>query len=134
MCILFQQACLKRYRQKFICFIEQEFVGYIDSYDAQTNTITFDKSIPQESRPEVGDAFFLYDTVTASYYDTPNNVFVLQNVNFASPYSDYIWTDSGIWQDSYYWVEGGTAAVRASNTWWKIQITKDSMIIGRGGV
>lgn len=121
-------------RQKFICFIEQEFVGYIDSYDAQTNTITFDKSIPQESRPEVGDAFFLYDTVTASYYDTPNNVFVLQNVNFASPYSDYIWTDSGIWQDSYYWVEGGTAAVRASNTWWKIQITKDSMIIGRGGV
>lgn len=121
-------------KQKFICFIEQEFVGYIDSYDAQTNTITFDRSIPQESRPEVGDAFFLYDTVTASYYDTPNNVFVLQSVNFASPYSDYIWTDSGIWQDSYYWVEGGTAIVRASNTWWKIQITKDNMIIAKGGV
>lgn len=120
--------------QKFICFINQEYIAYIDSYDSQTNTITFDRSIPEESRPSVGDAFFLYDTVTASYYDSPNNVFVLQSVNFASPYSDYIWTDSGIWQDTYYWVEGGTAIVRASNTWWKIQITKDSMIIGKGGV
>lgn len=121
-------------KQQFICFTEQEYVAFINSYDSTTNKITLDKNIPAEYIPEVGDAFFLYDTVSASYYDTPNNVFCLQKNNFISPYSDYVWTDSGTWDDKYYWLEGGTPIGRASNTWWKVRITPEGMIIERGGV
>lgn len=120
--------------QKFICFTEQEYISYINGFDSNTNKITLEKNIPNEYIPEVGDAFFLYDTITASYYDAPNNVFCLQKNNFISPYSDYVWTDSGTWDDTYYWLEGGTPIGRASNTWWKIQITPEGMIINKGGV
>ena len=124
-------------KHKFINFIDKEYTTYIQScIETGTDTyrFNFQISIPEENRPSVGDEFFLYNTVSAPYYNTPNNVFLLQSTNFISPYSDYIWDDNGSWQDSYYWVEGGTPIERAANTWWKVQFTKDEMVVSRGGV
>lgn len=121
-------------KQKFVCLTEQEYIAYIISYDSLTNKLTLEKNIPNEYIPDVGDTFFLYDTITASYYDAPNNVFCLQATNFISPYADYVWTDSSNWNDAYYWLEGGTPIGRATENWWKLQITPSGMIIARGGV
>ena len=123
-------------KHKFINFINNEYITYIENCTQNSSTyrLTFQVPIRAENRPSVGDEFFLYNTVSAPYYNNPNNVFLLQSTNFVSPYSDYIWDDTSSWQDTYYWVEGGTPVERASNTWWKVQFTKDEMIVTRGGV
>lgn len=120
--------------QKYLCLIETSYIEYIQEYDAENHKIVLGKSLPIEERPSVGSNFFLYDTIESLYYEGANNVFCIQNTNIINPYSDYIWTDSGLWNDDYYWVEGGTPIGRAANTWWKVKATPTGMMIQKGGV
>lgn len=121
-------------KQKYLCLIDSSYIEYIQEYDEENNKIILGKNLPLEERPEIGSYFFLYDTVEGFYYDGANNVFCIQNTNIINPYSDYIWTDSGLWNDDYYWVEGGTPIGRAANTWWKIRVMPAGIMIQKGGV
>lgn len=118
----------------YICFVNSGYIDKIDNYDEDTGAVTLSKELTDSLNPSVGEYYFLYDAVEGQFYSNQNNTFVLQNNNVKNPYADYIWTDDNVWNDSYYWVEGGTQIERASDSWWKIQITKDGIIIREGGV
>ena len=45
-----------------------------------------------------------------------------------------IWTDDDVWRDTNYWVEGGTQIERASENWWKLKLTNNSIEVREGGV
>lgn len=119
---------------KYICFVNSGYVDKIESYDSNTGAITLSKSLSDSMTPEVNDYYFLYSAYETAFYDTPNNVFVLQSTTVKNVYSDYIWTDDDVWKDTNYWVEGGTQIERASENWWKIKITNDSIDVREGGV
>ena len=69
------------------------------------------------------------DLVLESYfYNKTSQTSVLSPNNVPQISSDYIWDDdTTAWNDTYYWVEGGTSLERVCNHWWKIQITKDGI-------
>lgn len=120
--------------QRFFSIDEDSYLCYIQAYDSETHQIVLDYPLPENIDIEGGETFSLYQSVEVAYYDSVNNVFCLQENNIVNPYYDYIWSDSQYWNDSLYWVEGGTQIERAANTWWKLQIKKNSIILSRGGV
>ena len=119
---------------KYICFVNSGYVDKIESFNSETNTITLSKNMDNSVKPNVNDYYFLYSAVETAFYDNPNNTFVLQATNIQNIYADYIWTDDSSWNDSYYWVEGGTQIGRASENWWKIKITNNDIKVLEGGV
>ena len=84
--------------------------------------------------PSIGDSFYLLDTIEAEYYTSSNDIFCLQNYPEADNYGDYIWIDDETWNDAKFWVEGGTPIERIKDIWWKIEATREGMIIRKGGV
>lgn len=121
-------------KQKYLKLEDLNYIVYISNYNNATGKLSFEKALPNGIRPEVGSNILLYDTVEEAYYNVINNTFCLQSNNVKNPYYDYIWSDSEYWDDSYYWVEGGTQIERAADTWWKVKITPEQLIIGKGGV
>ncbi len=119
---------------KYICFVNSGYVEKIESYDSETGAVTLSKPLTDAMNPAVNDYYFLYSAVESPFYDNPNNVFVLQASTVKNIYSDYIWTDDDVWRDSYYWVEGGTQIERASENWWKLKLTNDTIEVREGGV
>lgn len=119
---------------KYICFVNSGYVDKIESFDTETGAVTLSKNLSEAMSPAVNDYYFLYSAVETAFYDTPNNIFVLQNNTVKNIYADYIWTDDDVWRDTNYWVEGGTQIERASENWWKIKITNDSIIVREGGI
>ena len=119
---------------RYICFVNSGYVDKIESFDSETNTITLSKNMDISVQPNSGDYYFLYSAIETSFYDNPNNTFVLQATNIQNIYADYIWTDDSSWNDNYYWVEGGTQIGRASENWWKIKVTNNDIKVLEGGV
>ena len=74
----------------------------------------------------------------APFYTNVNEKWALQLNSFPSSDSDYIWNDNNYWasenEGSYYWVEGGGATVRIAQNWWKLDLTKDTIKIEKGGI
>ena len=62
--------------------------------------------------------------IETPFYTNTTSTFVLSENNVAQINNDYVWDDNESWNDTYYWVEGGTSLERICNHWWKIQITK----------
>ncbi len=120
--------------KKYVCLVNSGYIDEIISYDAETHKAVLSKEMSDGIAPDEGDYYFLYTAVEASFYDNPSNVFVLQPTTTKNPYLDYIWTDDDVWRDNYYWVEGGTQLERAAENWWKLQITKDEIIVREGGI
>ena len=77
----------------------------------------------------------MQDTLSTPFYSNINNTFVLQSSNVSVASNDYVWLDDGyVWDDNYYWVEGGTEVARIAENWWKLQLTKSNIKIERGGL
>lgn len=121
-------------KQQYICFVNSNYIERIESYDPDTHAVTLSKELTDAMVPAVHDYYFLYSSVETAFYDNPNNTFVLQQSRVKNPYADYIWTDDNVWNDTHYWVEGGTQLERAAENWWKLKITKDEIIVREGGV
>ena len=82
--------------------------------------------------PEDGEDYVMLETLIATFYENPQDTWVLQNNPVAQSDLDYRWIDdSNSWDDTKYWVEGGTGIERVSSYWWKLQIT-NSTISGWG--
>ncbi len=121
--------------QQYLTFVDQDYTEKISTYDEVTKMATFDKALP--FIPEVGDNYYINETLSTDFYSNVNNVFTLQNTNIVNPVNDYIWNDSAIWpseeiENSYYWVEGGTEVERIADYWWKLELTNDNIKIEKG--
>ena len=119
---------------KYICFVNSGYVEKIESYNSETGAVTLSKPLTDSMNPAVNDYYFLYSAVETAFYDNPNNIFVLQPSTVKNIYADYIWTDDDVWRDTNYWVEGGTQIERASENWWKLKLTNNSIEVREGGV
>lgn len=119
---------------KYICFVNSGYVEKIENFDSETGALTLSKPLSESMVPAVNDYYFLYSAIETPFYDNPNNVFVLQETTVKNIYADYIWTDDDVWKDVNYWVEGGTQIERASENWWKLKLTNDSIEVREGGV
>lgn len=119
---------------KYICFVNSGYVERIESYNSETGAVTLSKPLTDSMNPAVNDYYFLYSAVETAFYDNPNNIFVLQPSTVKNIYADYIWTDDDVWRDTNYWVEGGTQIERASENWWKLKLTNNSIEVREGGV
>lgn len=67
------------------------------------------------------------DTLETPFYSGTTQVFVNSDSAIVQPNYDYVWLDTGTWNDSGYWVEGGTSLQRVCNHWWKAQITNNDI-------
>lgn len=104
---------------EIVPFIE----GQTDNAEDNGNfTISIDKNtLVFEMKPDISFQVPFYTGITQVFVNSPSSVPQINN--------DYIWMDSGTWDDNGYWVEGGTSLERICNHWWKIQITKDGIKI-----
>lgn len=122
-------------QQSYILFNKGDYIEYIESYDSSTKLATLGKPLPESIIPVAGDTYVMQDTLSVSFYNNVNNVFCLQPSSVSIASNDYVWLDDGnTWNDSMYWVEGGTEVARIAENWWKLQITNNNIKIERGGV
>lgn len=122
-------------QQSYILFNKSDYIEYIESYDSSTKLATLGKPLPESIIPVAGDTYVMQDTLSVSFYNNVNNVFCLQPSSVSIASNDYVWLDDGnTWNDSMYWVEGGTEVARIAENWWKLQITNNNIKIERGGV
>lgn len=122
-------------QQSYILFNKGDYIEYIESYDSSTKLATLGKPLPESIIPVAGDTYVMQDTLSVSFYNNVNNVFCLQPSSVSIASNDYVWLDDGnIWNDSMYWVEGGTEVARIAENWWKLQITNNNIKIERGGL
>lgn len=115
---------------------ENGHVEYIDSFDHVNFIATLENEL--SFIPEGGDTFVLMISKEAPFYTNVNEKWALQLNSSPSSDSDYIWNDNNYWasenEGSYYWVEGGGATVRIAQNWWKLDLTKDTIKIEKGGI
>lgn len=111
----------------YITFVSHDWIEEVVSYDPSSKLATFKKPLP--FTPEVGDNLYTNDFVSSPFYTGTQEVFVLSSTNVVQPNNDYVWQDSATWNDTYYWVEGGTALSRVCNHWWKAHITDENIKI-----
>ena len=117
----------------YIYFPNYGYIEKISEYDSDTNAATLNKDLP--FAPEDGEDYVMLKTLIATFYDNPQDTWVLQQNPVAQADLDYRWIDdSNSWDDTKYWVEGGTGIERVSNYWWKLQITNTTIKLERGGV
>ena len=122
-------------QQSYILFNKDDYIEYIESYDSSTKLATLGKPLPESIIPVAGDTYVMQDTLSVSCYNNVNNVFCLQPSSVSVASNDYVWLDDGnTWNDSMYWVEGGTEVARIAENWWKLQITNNNIKIERGGL
>ena len=122
-------------QQSYILFNKGDYIEYIESYDSSTKLATLGKPLPESIIPVAGDTYVMQDTLSVSFYNNVNNVFCLQPSSVSVASNDYVWLDDGnTWNDSMYWVEGGTEVARIAENWWKLQITNNNIKIERGGL
>lgn len=122
-------------QQSYILFNKSDYIEYIESYDSSTKLATLGKPLPESIIPVAGDTYVMQDTLSVSFYNNVNNVFCLQPSSVSIASNDYVWLDDGnTWNDSMYWVEGGTEVARIAENWWKLQITNNNIKIERGGL
>jgi len=118
--------------QSYITFVDYNYTENIISFDSGTGLVTFNKALP--FTPETGDYIYLNNTLSDDFYDSINNVFVLQSTAIPLSINDYVWDDTQTWNDLYYWVEGGTEIERIANIYWKMRLTNDTITVIEGGV
>ena len=118
--------------QGYITFPDYDYVEKISNYIPEINMIVFNK--PLTFIPQTGDLFYLNDTLSADFYTTINNTFVLQASPTVISINDYIWMDTETWDDSKYWVEGGTEIERVGTKWWKAEVSSTSLTVRGGGI
>lgn len=117
----------------YIYFPEYSYIEKISDFDSTTKKATFNSSLPFV--PTAGDQYVMMVTLKAAFYSNPNNQWLLQGTNKTNPAYDYRWIDNNnTWDDTKYWVEGGTAIVRIAESWWKIKLTKNSIRLEKGGI
>ena len=122
-------------QQSYILFNKGDYIEYIENYDSSTKLATLGKPLPESIIPVAGDTYVMQDTLSVSFYNNVNNVFCLQPSSVSIASNDYVWLDDGnTWNDSMYWVEGGTEVARIAENWWKLQITNNNIKIERGGL
>ena len=68
-------------------------------------------------------------SLEAPFYTGTIQVFVNSPSSIAKVNNDYVWLDTGTWDDNGFWTEGGTSVERICNHWWKVQITKTGIKI-----
>lgn len=117
----------------YIYFPEYSYIEKISDFDSTTLKATFNSPLPFV--PTAGDQYVMMVTLKASFYSNPNNQWLLQTSNKVNSAYDYRWIDeNNTWDDTKYWVEGGTAIVRIAEYWWKLKLTKDSIKLEKGGI
>lgn len=117
----------------YIYFPIYSYIEQISDFDSTTKKATFNSPLPFV--PTEGDPYVMMVTLKAPFYSNPNNQWLLQATNKTNPAYDYRWIDdNNTWDDTKYWVEGGTAIVRIAESWWKIKLTKDSIRLEKGGI
>ena len=68
-------------------------------------------------------------SLEAPFYTGVTQVFVNSSSSVAQINNDYVWLDTGTWDDAGFWTEGGTSIERVCNHWWKVQITNTGIKI-----
>ena len=117
----------------YIYFPEYSYIEKISNFDSTTLKATFNSPLPFV--PTAGDQYVMMVTLKTAFYSNPNNQWLLQTSNKVNSAYDYRWIDeNNTWDDTKYWVEGGTAIVRIAESWWKVKLTKDSIKLEKGGV
>ena len=117
----------------YIYFPKYSYIEKISDFDSTTLKATFNSPLPFV--PTAGDQYVMMVTLKAAFYSNPNNQWLLQASSKTNSAYDYRWIDeNNTWDDTKYWVEGGTAIVRIAESWWKVKLTKDSIKLEKGGV
>ena len=117
----------------YIYFPEYSYIEKISNFDSTTLKATFNSPLPFV--PTAGDQYVMMVTLKTAFYSNPNNQWLLQTSNKVNSAYDYRWIDeNNTWDDTKYWVEGGTAIVRIAESWWKVKLTKDSIKLEKGGI
>ena len=117
----------------YIYFPKYSYIEKISNFDSTTLKATFNSPLPFV--PTAGDQYVMMVTLKAAFYSNPNNQWLLQTSSKTNSAYDYRWIDeNNAWDDTKYWVEGGTAIVRIAESWWKVKLTKDSIKLEKGGV
>lgn len=117
----------------YIYFPEYSYIEKISNFDSTTLKATFNSPLPFV--PTAGDQYVMMVTLKTAFYSNPNNQWLLQTSNKVNSTYDYRWIDeNNTWDDTKYWVEGGTAIVRIAESWWKVKLTKDSIKLEKGGI
>lgn len=117
----------------YIYFPEYSYIEKISNFDSTTLKATFNSPLPFV--PAAGDQYVMMVTLKTAFYSNPNNQWLLQTSNKVNSAYDYRWIDeNNTWDDTKYWVEGGTAIVRIAESWWKVKLTKDSIKLEKGGI
>ena len=117
----------------YIYFPKYSYIEKISDFDSTTLKATFNSPLPFV--PTAGDQYVMMVTLKAAFYSNPNNQWLLQTSSKTNSAYDYRWIDeNNTWDDTKYWVEGGTAIVRIAESWWKVKLTKDSIKLEKGGV
>lgn len=119
--------------QLYITFPEHNnYTERIASYSDITKIAIMDKELP--FTPSEGEDYYLNETLEAIFY-IPNPASLSSTTSTAGMSLDYIWNDDITWNDTYYWVEGGTEIERIAGLWWKAEIIiGNSIILDRGGM
>lgn len=116
----------------YIYFTNYGYVEKVNSYNTTTKMATLNKNLPFAL--EAGEDYVMLETLTATFYSNPQDAFALQTNRNPQSNLDYRWIDSGNqWEDSKYWVEGGTGIERVAGNWWKLQITNNTIKLEKGG-
>lgn len=122
-------------KQPYLLLNKGDYIEYITAFDSATKMATLGRDLPNELIPVAGDTYVMQDTLSVPFYSNINNTFCLQNNAVSIASNDYVWIDEGyVWNDSQYWVEGGTEVARISENWWKLQITNSTIRIEKGGL
>lgn len=117
----------------YIYFPEYSYIEKISGFDSTTLKATFNSPLPFV--PTAGDQYVMMVTLKTAFYSNPNNQWLLQTSSKVNSTYDYRWIDeNNTWDDTKYWVEGGTAIVRIAESWWKVKLTKDLIKLEKGGV
>lgn len=117
----------------YIYFPEYSYIEKISDFDSTTLKATFNSPLPFV--PTAGNQYVMMVTLKTAFYSNPNNQWLLQTSSKINSAYDYRWIDeNNTWDDTKYWVEGGTAIVRIAESWWKVKLTKDSIKLEKGGV
>lgn len=117
----------------YIYFPEYSYIEKISGFDSTTLKATFNSPLP--FIPTAGDQYVMMVTLKTAFYSNPNNQWLLQTSSKVNSTYDYRWIDeNNTWDDTKYWVEGGTAIVRIAEYWWKLKLTKDSIKLEKGGI
>lgn len=67
--------------------------------------------------------------LSTAFYTGTTNVFLLTTTGQPKANEDYVWDDTGTWNDALIWTEGGTPIGRICNHWWKVRITNTSITV-----